>query len=111
MATADPRHAYVRFYLSALDDLERVIAALAGTHAAARDAVRDYDDVLRDVPDAGSLAPAAVLSTSALWRPRDPAQLASLTDVYEVVGLRPATVQVSAPVVVQTLPPGEEVTV
>ncbi len=86
MATADPRHAYVRFYLAAVDDLDRVIAALAGTHAAARDAVRDYEDVLRDVPGAGSLAPAAVLSTSALWRPRDPAQLASLTDVYEVVG-------------------------
>lgn len=86
MATADPRHAYVRFYLAAVDDLDRVIAALAGTHGAARDAVRAYEDVLRDVPGAGSLAPAAVLSTSALWRPRDPAQLASLTDVYEVVG-------------------------
>ena len=86
MATVDPRDAYVRFYLSAVDDLDRVIAALAGTHAAARDAVRAYEDVLRDVPGAGALAPAAVLSTSALWRPRDPAQLASLTDVYEVVG-------------------------
>ncbi len=86
MATPDPRHAYVRAYLSVVDDLDRVIQSLSGAHAMARESVRAYDDVLRDVPGTAQPAPAAVLSTSALWRPRDPVSLAALTDVYEVVG-------------------------
>lgn len=86
MATPDPRHAYVRAYLSAVDDLDRVIAALASAHANARESLKPYDDVLRDVPGAPSFAPAALRSTAGLWRPRDPALLTGLTDVYEVVG-------------------------
>ena len=86
MATLDPRHAYVRAYLSALEDLDRVIAALSTAHSSARESLRAYDDVLRDVPGAPSFAPAALRSTNGLWRPRDAANLTGLTDVYEVVG-------------------------
>ncbi len=65
MATPDPRHAYVRAYLSALDDLDRVIASLTGAHASARESLKPYDDVLRDVPGApGRRAPAALRSTA-----------------------------------------------
>ncbi len=86
MATPDPRHAYVRAYLSALDDLDRVIASLTGAHASARESLKPYDDVLRDVPGAPSFAPAALRSTAGLWRPLDAVNLTGLTDVYEVIG-------------------------
>jgi DNA repair exonuclease SbcCD ATPase subunit len=86
MSSPDPAHAPVRVYLAALDDLDRVTAALAAAHTDARETERGFEDVLHAVPGAPAPAPAAVLSTATLWRPRDAAQLSALTDVYEVVG-------------------------
>ena len=86
MATPDPRHKYVRFYLATLGDLDGVIQSLAAAHAATRDTLRPYESVVREVPGAPTAAPAAMLSTTALWRPRDASSLTGLTDIYEVFG-------------------------
>jgi len=86
MTTPDPAHVPVRLYLAALEDLDHAVAGLAAAHADARESVRAFEDVLREVPGAPAPAPAALLSTAALWRPRDPALLSGLTDLYEVVG-------------------------
>jgi predicted nucleic acid-binding Zn-ribbon protein len=86
MSTLDPAHEPVRRYLAALAEIDRAIAGLAAAHGAVRETLQGFDDVLREVPDAPTPAPAALLSTGTLWRPSDPARLTGLTDLYEVVG-------------------------
>lgn len=86
MTTPDPAHGAVRAYLAAVDRLERAAAGLAAAHVDARESLRPYDDFLRALPEGPAPTPPAQLSTAALWRPRDPANLTGLTDLYEVVG-------------------------
>jgi hypothetical protein len=90
MAHTDPRHAYVRFYLTVLAQFDEVHAALARTAGEIRTAVMPFADVLAvaEDPDLARLAAgdAPALTTADLWRPQDPALLTGITDVYEVVG-------------------------
>jgi hypothetical protein len=86
----NPLHAYVRFYLTVLQQLDDVNAALTRTSEETRAAVAPFGDVLGTATDpelrAALTAPPAPLGTAALWRPHDPAQLTGLVDVYEVIG-------------------------
>lgn len=88
----DPLHAYVRFYLSVLSQLDEVHAALARTRKDVLDTIHPYADVLTAANDEGAWYGAkseqitAKLQTIALWRPLDAATLSGLTDVYEVIG-------------------------
>jgi hypothetical protein len=93
MTTAnDPLHAYVRFYLTVLSQLDEVHAALARTRNDVLDTIHPYADVLTAANDEGAWYGARAeeiarkLTTASLWRPIDPATLSGLTDVYEVVG-------------------------
>ncbi len=88
----DPLHAYVRFYLSVLAQLDEVHSSLARTRKDVLDTIHPYADVLTAANDEGAWYGAradelaARLNTHALWKPADPATLSGLTDVYEVVG-------------------------
>ncbi|MBL8680498.1 MAG: hypothetical protein JNK05_15075 [Myxococcales bacterium] len=91
-AVNDPLHAYVRFYLTVLSQLDEVHGALARTRKDVLDTIHPYSDVLTAANDEGAWYGARAdeiqksLSTDVLWRPSDPATLSGLTDVYEVIG-------------------------
>lgn len=90
MATQDPRLAYVRFYLTVLQQLDGVHAALDGVVTQLREGVSPYREVLATChdPTVAELldAPLPAAPTASLWHPEDAAGLTGLTDVYEVLG-------------------------
>ncbi|MBI5516167.1 MAG: hypothetical protein HY909_20450 [Deltaproteobacteria bacterium] len=87
MATPDPRHAYVRFYLQTLHEIDGAARAVASTEASLRAQLQPFADALRECGGSALLAaPEGLPSTAGQWRPADPEHLTGLTDVYEVVG-------------------------
>ncbi|MEZ4407132.1 MAG: hypothetical protein R3A52_11720 [Polyangiales bacterium] len=86
MATEDPLHACVRFYLSTLDALDASRDALARCEAATREAIAPYSDALGAAGDPWGLSRSVARGSADLWRPQDPVALRGLTDVYEVRG-------------------------
>src|SRR5207248_3229179 len=76
MASIDPRHAYVRFYLSVLEQLEQVRGVLEKTALETRAAVTPFTAVLAvgDDPDLKRVLdpPFGALAPTGLWRPEDP---------------------------------------
>ena len=85
MSTSSSREACVRAYLSALTEFESALAVLDLGDRCLRDGLAPFADLATHLTTESS-ATAAAPSAERLWRPRDPAALQGITDVYEVPG-------------------------
>jgi hypothetical protein len=85
MSNRTAREAAVRAYLTALAEFESALGVLDQGERCLRDGLAPFVDVAAHLATEAPVAPSSP-SVDGLWRPRDPAALLGLTDVYEVPG-------------------------
>ncbi len=83
--TPSLRESVVRDYLAALAEFEAAAGLLARGDAVLVDGLAPFADLADHLRTDAAPTPAA-LGSDGLWRPRDPAGLGGITDVYEVPG-------------------------